>query len=99
MTFELFMVLFVILEFITPLLVEGIKKFLDALKRPYNSTVVALVVAIVASFTCGIFFYLQNGIPITALNCLYVVFLMISNWLGSTLGYDKVKETLKKLPK
>lgn len=99
MTFQLFMFIFFILEILTPLIVEACKKFLDAINYKYNSTVLALVVAIVASFVLGIFFYMQNDIPLTALNSLYLVYLMIANWLGSTLGYDTVKKAFNQFSK
>lgn len=99
MTFQLFMFIFFILEILTPLIVEAFKKFLDAINYKYNSTVLALVVAVVVSFALGIFFYMQNGIPLTAINSLYLVYLMIANWLGSTLGYDTVKKALNQFNK
>lgn len=94
MNIALFLVLFTILEIATPLVVEGIKVTLKGIGVKYNSTVIALITAIVLSGITGVFTYISRDINFTVINTFYIVFLAIANWLGATLGYDKVKEIL-----
>lgn len=94
MSITLFLVLFTICEVLTPLVVEGIKAEFKGLGKSYNSTIIALIVSVVVSGLCAIFAYIANGIDFTIINVFYIVFLMGANWLGATLGYDKVKQAL-----
>lgn len=94
MSITLFLVLFTVCEVITPLVVEGIKANLKGIGKSYNATTMALFTAIAVSGGVGIFSYITKGIDFTVKNILYILFLMGANWLGATLGYDKVKEML-----
>lgn len=97
MSIALFLVLFTILEIVTPLVVEGLKTTFKGIGFKYNSTVIALVTAVVLSGATGVFTYISKGIDFNTINIFYIVFLFIANWLGATLGYDKVKEILVNL--
>jgi hypothetical protein len=94
MNVTLFLVLFTICEVVTPLVVEGIKAEFKGFGKTCNATLVALIVSITVSGTCGIFAYINQGIDFTVTNSFYILFLMGANWLGATLGYDKVKQML-----
>lgn len=84
-----------ILELLTPLCVQGIKATLEGLKIRYNATLIALIVAIVLSIGASLFYMLTKGITVDMLNVFYILALIMANWLGSTLGYDKVKTVLQ----
>jgi hypothetical protein len=88
----LFLVLFTVCEVFTPLIVEGLKTEFKGLGKNYNATLIALFVAIFVSGVTGVFTYLLKGIDFTVINVFYILFLMLANWLGSTLGYDKLKQ-------
>lgn len=96
MTVSLFIACFLVLEVATPLIVEGLKKTLDGMNYTYNSTMLALVVAIVASI-CS-FVYVESRLTtyVTG-DWMFCVALIVANWLGSTLGYDKVREIIDKV--
>ncbi|SHO53714.1 hypothetical protein [Anaerocolumna xylanovorans] len=94
MDITLFLILFTVCEVLTPLVVEGIKAEFKGIGKSYNATLIALIVSIVVSGLCGIFAYMAKGIDFTVVNVFYIGFLMAANWLGSTLGYDKIKQTL-----
>ncbi len=89
------LVLFCVLELITPLVVQGIKATMEGLKLRYNATVIALCTAVVLSIGLSVFYMLSKGIAFDALSVFYILALIIANWLGSTLGYDKVKAALQ----
>lgn len=97
MNITLFLILFTICEVVTPLVVEGIKTQLKGLEKEYNATLIALVVSILVSGVCGVFAYITKGIDFTLINVFYIVFLMMANWLGATLGYDKIMQALSKI--
>lgn len=95
MNVTILLALFCVLELLTPLCVQGIKSTLEGLKIRYNATLIALIVAIVLSIASSMFYMLSEGITIDALNVFYILALIMANWLGSTLGYDKVKAVLQ----
>lgn len=89
-----FLVIFAILAVVTPLVTEGIKKFMESIKVNYYSNVVVLIVSVVLGAALSIFYYLQQGIDFNAINIFYIIFVILANWLGSMLGYDKVKQAI-----
>ena len=86
--------LFCILEIATPLVVEGEKTTLSGLNVKYNATILALITAIVLSVFISGFYMVINSIEMSFTNALYVFALIICNWLGATVGYDKVRQAL-----
>ena len=57
------------------------------------STITGLVALIVGGCGCVIYYQL-NGIPFTANNIIYAVLMGFASALSSTLGYDKVKQSI-----
>lgn len=97
MTFELFFILLTILSIVTPFITNGVKKFLDSLKVKYASNIVVLIVSIVVG-SCGtIVFYLWNDIGFTTLNIICIFLMIVANWIGSMLGYDKVMQAIEQI--
>lgn len=96
MTHEIFIYLFLVLEIITPLIVEGLKETLKGLGMKYNATIMCLIVAVIMSLFTGAFAF-EKFVEYQRGDWIYIVALVVSNWLGSTLGYDKVKEALKRI--
>jgi len=94
MTLTVLIFLFCILEVLTPLMVQGVKATLDGLHRTYNATLIALIVSVISAIAMSLFYMTSKGLTVSILNILYILALIIVNWLGSTLGYDKVKEML-----
>lgn len=78
----------------TSLLTEGIKKFLNKMHVKYASNTLVLFVALIVG--CGVtaLYYVNYQIPFNALNSVYLALMGIANWLGSMLGYDKVKQAI-----
>ena len=83
---------------ITGLVVECIKKIITD-KANISWNVAALIVAVfVGGCGCAIYYQL-NGIPFTTNNIIYAVLMGFASALSSTLGYDKVKQTILQLKK
>jgi Na+/melibiose symporter-like transporter len=97
MTVTAFLIILASSAAITSLLTEGIKKFLDEQKVTYASNILVLAIAVVVGCGATIIYYVNYQIPFTALNSVYLALMGIANWLGATLGYDKVRQTIAQI--
>lgn len=93
MSITLFLELLFAFSLITSLTIEAIKKITK--NFPYN--LAAFIIAIVIG-VCGTFVYYQlNNISFNLNNIIYSLLLGLTSGLCSTLGYDKVKETIEQI--
>lgn len=97
MTVEKMLILLTILSAATSLLTEAVKKFLDSLKVKYASNIIVLIVSIIIGGAGTVVFYMINGISWTALNIVCVFIMIVLNWLGSMLGYDKIIQAITQI--
>ncbi len=97
MTVTAFLIILASSAAITSLLTEGIKKFLDEQKVTYASNILVLAIAVVVGCGATVIYYVNYQIPFTALNSVYLALMGIANWLGATLGYDKVRQTIAQI--
>lgn len=78
---------------ITGLVVECVKKVAtDKANMSWN--IIALIVALIVGGCGCVIYYQLNGIPFTANNIIYAVLMGFASALSSTLGYDKVKQSI-----
>lgn len=94
MTVELFTLLLTMFSIITCLLTEAIKKFFNSINMEYASNIIALIVAIFVGGLGTRIFYLFNNIEMNITNCICIFLMMGANWIGSMIGYDKVKQAI-----
>ena len=94
MTIQLFVSLFVSFSIIASLLTEAIKK---ATNDKLSDNLTNLVVSFCVGMTGMIVYYTNAQIPIDAINIAYAIFASVAVWVGSTIGYDKVKQALEQL--
>lgn len=97
MTVTTFLIILAACAAITSLFTEGIKKFLDEQKVSYASNVLVLIIAIIIGCGATALYYVNYNVPFTALNSVYLALMGIANWLGATLGYDKVRQTIAQI--
>jgi biotin transporter BioY len=97
MTVTAFLIILASSAAITSLLTEGIKKFLDEQKVTYASNILVLAIAVVVGCGATVIYYVNYQIPFSALNSVYLALMGIANWLGATLGYDKVRQTIAQI--
>ena len=93
MTITAFMVILTACAAATSLLTEGLKKLLDGMRVKYASNILVLFVAVIVGCGATALYYINLEVPFTALNCVYLALMGVANWLGATLGYDKVRQT------
>ena len=98
MDIKMFLFLLAAFSTITGLVVECIKKVVTD-KANISWNVTALIVALIVG-GCGCAVYYQlNGIPFTTNNIIYAVLMGFASALSSTLGYDKIKQSLIQMGK
>lgn len=97
MTVTAFLIILAACAAITSLLTEGIKKFLDEQRVTYASNVLVLIIAVIVGCGATALYYVNYQIPFNALNSVYLALMGVANWLGATLGYDKVRQTIAQI--
>lgn len=97
MTFEMFLITLGILSTVTGLLTEGFKTMLGDLGVKYASNILAAIIAVIVGASGTAIFYIWNDIAWTSTNIIIMFLMMIANWLGAMLGYDKVIQTIKQM--
>lgn len=82
---------------LTNLTVEGIKKLLDGTNAKYSSNVLAAILSTILSGAVCAIYLVMNDIGFSVKIGVEIVVLMYLGFLVSTVGYDKVMQTLKQL--
>ncbi len=81
----------------TTLTTEGIKKLLDEAKRPYSPNLLAVIVTVVLTIGVSIAYIIMASIPVDAKVIVEVVAMVFLSFLCSTVGFDKIKQTILQL--
>ena len=82
---------------LTNLTVEGIKKLLDGTNAKYSSNILAAVLSTILSGAVCAIYLIMNDVGFSVKIGVEIVVLMYLGFLVSTVGYDKVMQTLKQL--
>ena len=90
MTITIFLTLFTILSVVCSLFTEAIKKTIGT-KEP---TMVALILSAIVGWGGSAVAYQLMNIPFDTNSIICLVLMAPVIWLGATLCYDKVKETI-----
>lgn len=97
MTVTSFLIILGICAAVTTLITEGIKKLLNEANVTYASNLLALIVAVIVGCGATALYYVNYQVPFNALNSVYLALMGLANWLGATLGYDKVRQTIAQI--
>lgn len=82
---------------LTNLTVEGIKKLLDGTNVKYSSNILAAILSTILSGAVCVIYLVMNDIGFSVKIGVEIAVLMYLGFLVSTVGYDKVIQTLKQL--
>ena len=82
---------------LTNLTVEGIKKLLEGTNAKYSSNILAAILSAILSGAVCVIYLIMNDIGFSMKIGVEIVVLMYLGFLVSTVGYDKVVQTLKQL--
>ena len=86
-----------IVSLLTNLTVEAIKKLLDSTNKTYSSNILAAVLSIVIASAVCVIYLIMNDVVFSLKIGVEVVVLMYLGFLVSTVGYDKVVQTIKQI--
>lgn len=99
MTVQTFVMLLTVFSTITSLVTEALKKLLDSLKYTYPTNLVVLISALLTGGIGTTIFYVLNGTEFTFENIVYIAVMIVANWIGSMVGYDKVSQLIQQIKK
>lgn len=86
-----------VVSLLTNLTVEGIKKLLEGSNTTYSSNVLAAVLSTVIAGAVCVIYLIMNDVAFSLKIGVEVVILMYLGFLVSTVGYDKVIQTIKQI--
>lgn len=86
-----------VISALTSLTVEAIKKISQVRQREYNSTVLAVIVALVLTIAGSILYIVFYSVPVTPQVLVAVIALAYLSFLSATCGFDQVKNILEKI--
>lgn len=81
----------------TSLLTEGIKHILDEIGTKYKPNVLAAIMSVVTSVLFLVGYTIYYDLAVTGQLIVMGISLVILSFLCATLGYDKVKQTIKQI--
>lgn len=97
MTTQIFLLILTACAFITSLVTEGVKTTLGYFGIKYASNIIVAITSVVVGGVAMVVYYTLVKIDYTIANVLYMTAMVIANWLGATVGYDKVKQTIEQI--
>ena len=86
-----------IVSLLTNLTVEGIKKLLEGTNKTYSSNVLAAILSTIIAGAVCVIYLIMNDVAFSLKIGVEVVILMYLGFLISTVGYDKVIQTIKQI--
>lgn len=94
MTPVLFITLFAILTIVSGLITQALKQ---AFKNTIATNILALIDAIFTGVGGSVTAYVLMSIPFTGTNILCIGLLTLGVWLGSMIGFDKIKQAIDQI--
>ena len=70
---------------------------MDEQRVTYASNILVLIIAVIVGCGATALYYVNYQIPFNALNSVYLALMGLANWLGATIGYDKVRQTIAQI--
>ena len=86
-----------IVSLLTNLTVEGIKKLLEGTNKTYSSNVLAAILSTIISGAVCVIYLIMNDVVFSLKIGVEVLILIYLVFLISTVGYDKVIQTIKQI--
>lgn len=86
-----------IVSVITNLTVEGIKKLLDGTTVKYSSNILAAILSVLIACAVSVIYLIMTDTAFNTKIGVEIAVLMYLGFLVSTVGYDKVLQTMKQI--
>ena len=87
-----YIIMLTICATLSSLLTEAIKVTAKNAGKKWSSNLIALIDAVVVGGGVPTVVYIYSDIPFNTKNILTIICLIILTWIGSTIGFDKVKQ-------
>lgn len=97
MTTALFTILVTALSSVSMITTEAVKRSFENAKKEYSANILALVNALVVGCGGTLIAYLLLGIAFTVSNIACALLMGVVVWIGSMIGYDKVKQLVEQV--
>lgn len=97
MSIALFTILITIFSSISMLLTEAVKKAYSNAGKEYSANILALINAFIVGCGGTAVAYLLLGIAFTTINIVCLLLMGVVVWIGSMIGYDKIKQLIEQI--
>lgn len=97
MNISIFLIILLICEVLVPLATEAVKLMLDSFKIKYAPNVVCAISSVIITIALSAFYIVSKNVELQLIDFFYIFFLIAANWIGSMLGYDKVKQAIAQI--
>lgn len=97
MTITLFITMLTIGAMLCALVTEAVKKAFYNAGKSASPNVIALINAVIIGVIGTAICYVLMDVPFTVNNVLCLILVAIAVWVGSMIGFDKVKQTIEQL--
>jgi hypothetical protein len=99
MTVEIFLMLLTLFSTVTSLVTEALKKALNTASIKYATNMVVLASAFLVGGGGTLAYYILSGATWTAENVVCILLMIVADWIGATVGYDKVMQLIGQIKK
>lgn len=97
MSIALFTILITIFSAASALLTEAVKTCYQNAGKNYSANILALINALIVGCGGTAATYLLLGIAFTSTNVLCLILMGAVVWIGSMVGYDKIKQLIEQI--
>jgi ABC-type bacteriocin/lantibiotic exporter with double-glycine peptidase domain len=84
---------------VSGLVTEAVKKTFTAFDQKVGSTALAAICSVIVALAVCVLYILYTNVVITTQVIAAIVVFIILSWIGSTVGYDKVKQAIESFGK
>lgn len=97
MSVSVFVTIFIAEAALAGLLTEAVKQWYKNAGKDYSPNMIALVDSVILGALVTSGYYIMKGIPFSVNNIICLLCLIVLNWFGCMLGYDKILQLVKQL--
>lgn len=98
-TMEIFLFGLTICATMSGLVTEAVKKTFTSFDKKVGSTILAAICSVIVSVAVCALYIIFANVAFTAEIVAAIVVFVILSWIGSTVGYDKVRQAIESFGK
>ena len=92
-----FLTLILMLSVVVSFVVEALKNIFTQLIKKFSINLIVLIVSLIVGWVGGYFSYILLAIPFNPVTIVLLILLGPTLFFTSTVGYDKVEQTVKQV--